>query len=125
MTPNKPGTLAKVLRSLSVAKVNILAIDSSSGHDLNLVRLVTSNTTKARHILEKLGHSVSMNSVLGITILDKPGQLAQIVGSCGKMGININHMYATAAAGDQEALVVLHLSDVEKAERALKLAGML
>jgi hypothetical protein len=41
------------------------------------------------------------------------------------LGININYIYATAAAGDQEALVVLHLSDVENAERAFKQAGLL
>jgi hypothetical protein len=125
MTPNKPGTLAKLLRALSQAKVNVLALDSSSGYDLNLVRLITVNATTTRRILEKLGHNVTQTAVLGITILDRPGQLAKIASICGKLGININYIYATAAAGDQEALVVLHLSDVEKAERALKLAGML
>jgi hypothetical protein len=125
MTPNKPGTLAKVLRSLSQAKINILALDSSSGYDLNLVRLITSDSTKTKRVLEKLGHTVTQTAVLGITIMDRPGQLAKIASCCGKMGVNIDYIYATAAAGDQEALVVLHLSDFEKAKQALKMAGLI
>ena len=125
MTPNKPGTLARVLRALGQAKVNIIGIDQSSGYDLNLLRLITSDTSKAQRALEKIGHTVTRSTVLAVTILDRPGQLAKISSICGKLGININYIYATAAAGDQEALVVLHLSDVEKGERAFKLAGLL
>jgi hypothetical protein len=125
MAPNKPGALAKVLRALSAAKINVLALDQSSGYDLTLVRLITADTKKTRKVLEQLGHEVTQSKVLGVTILDRPGQLAKIAALCGKLKININYIYATAAVGDQEALVILHLTDVEKAEHALKAAGVI
>lgn len=123
MTPNQPGKLSQVLRALSGAKVNLQAIDSSSGYDLNLVRLITSDAPKTKRALEKLGYQVSESAVLAVTILDQPGQLARITGTLGKAKVNIDYMYATAAANDAEALVVLHLSDVATAEKALRAAG--
>jgi hypothetical protein len=51
VTPNKPGKLAEALRAVASARVNLIAIDASSGYDLNMVRLVTSGPQKARKAL--------------------------------------------------------------------------
>ncbi|MEI6083938.1 MAG: ACT domain-containing protein [Verrucomicrobiota bacterium] len=123
MTPNKPGKLSQVLRTLPAAKVNLQAIDSSSGYDLNLVRLITSDATKTKRALEKLGYQVTETAVLAVTIIDQPGQLAKITSALGKAKVNIDYMYATAAANGAEALVVFHLSDSIAGEKALRAAG--
>lgn len=123
MTPNKPGKLSQVLRALSAAKVNLQAIDSSSGYDLNLVRLITSDPVKTKRALEKIGYQVADAAVLAVTILDQPGQLAKITSAFGKAKVNIDYMYATAAATGAEALVVFHLSDSVAGEKALRAAG--
>ena len=123
MTPNKPGKLAQVLNTLTRAKLNLLAIDSSSGYDLNLVRMIASDGKKAKSLLEKLGYSVTETDMLTVTITDRPGQLAKLTTTLGKAGVNIEYMYATAAQMDREALVAIHVSDLVKGERALKSAG--
>src|ERR1017187_3182155 len=92
VTPNAPGKLAGVLRALATSKVNLIAIDSSSGYDLNMVRLVTNNPPKAHKVLEKLGYSATESAVLGVTISDKPGQLAQIAAAISKSRVNIDYM---------------------------------
>ena len=123
MTPNKPGKLAQVLNTLTRAKLNLLAIDSSSGYDLNLVRMIASDGKKAKSLMEKLGYSVTETDMLTVTITDRPGQLAKLTTTLGKAGVNIEYMYATAAQMDREALVAIHVSDLVKGERALKAAG--
>ncbi|MCG3150497.1 MAG: hypothetical protein PCFJNLEI_03983 [Verrucomicrobiae bacterium] len=123
MTPNKPGKLSQVLRALAAAKVNLQAIDSSSGYDLNLVRLITSDAAETRRALEKLDYQVTEAAVLAVSILDQPGQLAKITGAFGKAKVNIDYMYATAAGPGAEALVVFHLSDSAAGEKALRAAG--
>jgi hypothetical protein len=123
MTPNKPGKLAQVLNALAKAKLNLLAIDSSSGYDLNLVRLIASDARKTKSLLAKLGYQVTETAVLAVTITDRPGQLARLTMTLGKAGVNIEYMYATAAQMDREALVAIHISDFAKGERALKAAG--
>ena len=123
MTPNKPGKLAQVLNTLAKAKLNLLALDSSSGYDLNLVRMIASDAKKTRSLLEKLGYQVTETAVLAVTITDRPGQLAKLTTTLGRAGVNIEYMYATAAQMDHEALVAIHVSDRVKGERALKSAG--
>ncbi|HUJ09111.1 MAG TPA: ACT domain-containing protein [Verrucomicrobiae bacterium] len=122
VTPNKPGTLAQVLRSVAQAGVNLIAIDSSSGYDLNMVRLITSDPQATTRVLEKLKYQVAEADVLGVTILDKPGLLAQVAAAFGKAKVNINYMYATAAVSGQEAMVMFQVSDLSRGVRALKAA---
>lgn len=122
VTPNKPGKLAQALRAVAGAKVNLIAIDSSSGYDLNMVRLVTSDTQKTKSALEKLGYQATESDVLGVTIIDQPGLLARLTSVFGKAKVNINYMYATAAVSGHEAMVILQLSDIDKGVRALKAA---
>jgi hypothetical protein len=121
MTPNKPGKLSEVLRVLAAAKVNLQAIDSSSGYDLNLVRLITSDQGRAKKALVKLGYTPTESEVLAVTILDQPGQLAKITAAFGKAKVNIDYMYASAATAD--ALVIFHVSDLPGATRALRALG--
>jgi hypothetical protein len=122
VTPNAPGKLATVLRALAKSKINLIAVDSSSGYDLNMVRLVTNNPPKARKLLGKLGYSATESTVLGVTISDKPGQLAHIAAAFSKARVNIDYIYATAVAYDQPAMVVVHVAEAGAAEKALRAA---
>lgn len=122
VTPNKPGKLAQALQTVANAKVNLIAIDSSSGYDLNMVRLVTNDPSKATKVLGKLGYPATETTVLGVTISDKPGQLARIAAVLSKAHVNIDYMYASAVAYDQPAMVIVHVPDAAAAEKALRAA---
>ena len=113
------------MRALATAKINLQTLNSTSGYDLNLVRLITSDFAKTKRILVKLGYSVTEATVLAVTILDNPGQLAKITGALGKAKINIDYMYATAAVSGSEALVIIHLSDLPAGEKVLRTFGWL
>ena len=123
MTPNKPGKLAAVLNALAKAKINLLALDSSSGYDLNLVRMIASDARKTKVLLAKLGYTATETNVLAVTVTDRPGQLAKLSTTLGRAGVNIEYMYATAAQMDHEALVAIHLSDSNAGEKALRAVG--
>jgi hypothetical protein len=125
VTPNKPGKLAQALQAIATAKINLIALDSSSGYDLNMVRLVTNDPVKAGKVLEKLGYSATESTVLGVTISDKPGQLARIAAVLSKSRVNIDYMYATAVAYDQPAMVIVHVPDAAAAEKALRAAKII
>ena len=125
MMPNKPGKLAQVLRALAKAKLNLLALDSSSGYDLNMVRMISSNPKKTKSLLTTLGYHVTQTTMLAVTITDRPGQLAKLATALGRAGVNIEYMYATAAQMEREALVAIHVSDLAKATKALKAGGWL
>ena len=60
--------------------------------------------------------------MLGISISDQPGQLARIAAIFSKSRVNIDYMYASAVAYDQPAMVIVHVPDVDTAEKALRKA---
>jgi hypothetical protein len=123
MTPNTPGKLSQVLNALAKAGLNLRALDSSSGYDLNMVRMIASDAKKTKAVLTKLGYNVTETTMLAVTITDRPGQLAKITTTLGRAGVNIEYMYATAAQMEHEALVAMHVSDLAKGEHALRAAG--
>jgi hypothetical protein len=123
ITPNRPGELADALRAIAHAKIDVLALDSSAGYDLNLVRLVTNDGRRVKNVLAKLGFAVREADLLGVTLSDKPGQLAAVTAALGKARVNIDYVYGTGNKPGQEALFLFHVSDLKAGERALKAAG--
>ncbi len=124
VTPNKPGKLSQALRAIAQAKINIKALNSSSGYDLNMVRLVTTDPQKTARILEKLGYPVTEAPVLALVLRDKPGELARITGLLGRAKINIDYIYGSTPASGQEAVAIFHPSDIDAAEKVLKSADL-
>ena len=124
VTPNKPGKMARVLGALALARINLIAIDSSSGYDLNLVRLVTSHPAKTKSVMARLGYSATEAAVLAVTVLDKPGQLNAITRTLARAGVNIDYMYGSASEFTHPALVFFHVADPEAAKTALHRAHL-
>ena len=118
--PNRPGTLGEVANALAKAKINLLAIDASGGFEYNIVRLVPDKVPKARAVLRRKGLDVGETKVLCIPAKDQPGALARVADALGDARINIDYLYATAGSSPSEALIVVHVSDVRKAAKALR-----
>ena len=118
--PNRPGTLSEIANALAKAKVNLLAIDASGGFEYNIVRIVPDKVPKARVVLRRKGLDVGETKVLCIPAKDQPGALARVADALGHAKINMDYLYATAGNRESEALIVVHVSDVRKAVKALR-----
>ena len=117
---NKPGTLASLGEALAKAKVNILAFTTEEGQGQNRVRLATDKSAKAKEVLAGLNLQVSESEVVGIVLKNKSGTLASAARKLASADININYSYSGAEEGSKRQLVVLGLSDVKLAIKALK-----
>jgi len=117
---NKPGTLASLGEALAKAKVNILAFTTEEGQGQNRVRLATDKSAKAKEVLAGLNLQVSESEVVGVVLKNKAGTLASVARKLASADININYSYSGAEEGSKRQLVVLGLSDVKGAIKALK-----
>jgi hypothetical protein len=117
---NKPGTLASLGKIMAKAKVNILAFVADEAGEYNRVRLVTDSSAKAKEVFEGLKLPVSEAEVIGIVLKNKPGTLARAARKLASADININYSYSGAKEGSRRQIVVLGVSDVKKAAKALK-----
>lgn len=117
---NKPGTLAEVCMELEKAKINILALTITESVDHSVIRMVLSDTRRARNIFEERGVLALENKVLMIENDNKPGSLGRIAARLAKAKINIEYAYLATSPGSKKGLLILRTEDTKKALRVLQ-----
>ena len=88
---NKPGVLARLCRSFAQHKINLQGISVSDTVDHAVVRLITSDSSAARALLEGAGVLVVETDVLALALPDRPGELGKIAGALAKAKVNIEY----------------------------------
>jgi len=114
---NKPGRLERITGALSAAGINIRAIHVASLGEMGVVKVVVSRPDEAYEALGEFG-AVRKVAVLAVRVPDRPGALHQVTATLSKAGINIENASGFAISGS-EAILILEVSDVGAAERAL------
>lgn len=117
---NRPGALARVCEALANAKINIHALTTSDTVDHTVVRMVVSDPTKALMLLGEAGVLALETEVLMIETASQPGVLARIAERLAKVEVNIEYAYLAGGRGAEKGLIVLRLSNIEKARNALR-----
>ena len=94
---NTPGTLHRVLRTLSAASINILGVSSEGVGGLGFVHLVSDTGIKTLKVLEKAGFHVFRTPVFNVDLANKPGELARLTKALAEKGVNIVQIYGTTS----------------------------
>jgi len=115
-----PGQLGKIGKALGEAKVNITAFVAYGMGGESPIRLQVSSPAKAKKALQGLGVRVTEEDVLRLTVADKPGILGEIGSRLGAANINIDYAYSTVSKGGRKTDVVLGVSDLAGAVKALR-----
>ena len=117
---NQPGTLAAVCDELAAANINILALTISDTVDHSVVRMIVSDTDRALSIFEEHGTLAVENEVLLVEIDNKPGSLSKIAHKLAESDVNIEYAYLATGQKSEQGLMVLRVSDAEKALSVLQ-----
>ncbi len=115
-----PGQLGRIAKALGGAKVNITGFAAYTLGGESPVRLQVSSPAKAKKVLQGLGLRVTEEDVLRLTLTDKPGKLGEVGERLGKANINVDYAFGTVAKGGKKADVVLGVSDLAGATKALR-----
>jgi len=115
-----PGQIGRIAKALGEAKINITAFTAYGTGGESPIRLQVSNPAKAKKILLDLGYRVTEEDVIRLTIADKPGLLGEIGARLGKVGVNVDYGYASVGKGGKKVDVVLGISDLAGAAKALR-----
>ncbi len=115
---NKPGQLANTMKLISSAGVNIRALALADTKDFGVLRVILSDTAKAKEVLSA-EHIVMETEVVAAEMSDEAGALAQILDVLAAAGINVEYLYAFTGSKESSAYVVLRVDDVLHAEAVL------
>lgn len=116
---NRPGTLARMCDTLGASGVNIHAITTSDTVDHTVIRMVVSDYRKALHVFEEHSTLVVEDDVLMVEGANRPGALARICHKLAGARINIEYCYSATKPSAKRGLIILRVSNPEKALRVL------
>lgn len=120
MLENRPGALAEACSELAAKAVNIQAFMAPDVRGTGAVRLVANNPETARKVFEAIGAKFGEEPVLAVRLSDRPGALGRVTRKLAEHNINIEYAYGSIEKGAPKALVILAVSELEKAAGLLK-----
>jgi hypothetical protein len=116
---NVPGQLGRLCRVLVQADVNIRGISVADASDISNIRMVVSNPAAAKKALREAGLSFVCQDVLLVELDDKPGALEVVAMRLGEAGVNVHYVYGTGDGGKEKGIMIMHVSDVDRARHTL------
>ena len=117
---NKPGRLEKITKVLSDEGVNILAINIASSNGFGVIKFIVDKCELAYQKLKQKGFTVSLNEVLAIEMVDRPGGLYEVAQLLSKKRINIENAYVFILESRKRAFLIVEVEDIERAKKLLQ-----
>ncbi|MDH5768429.1 MAG: ACT domain-containing protein [Nitrospirota bacterium] len=117
---NKPGRLEKITKVLADEGVNILAINIASSNGFGVIKFIVDKCELAYQKLKQKGFTVSLNEVLAIEMVDKPGGLYEVAKTLSQKKVNIENAYVFILESRKRAFLIVEVQDIEKAKKLLQ-----
>jgi hypothetical protein len=117
---SKPGVIAQVASVLGEAGVNIKAFSAPEVTGTGKLRLLVADLDGARAALKASKIRFSEETALLLSLENKPGALKEVADLLTKARINIKCGYCTPSREGKRAIVVLTVSNTQKALTILR-----
>ena len=121
---NKPGKLAALTRALAEGGIDIRALSIADTSDFGILRLLVSDTAKAKAILDAGNYAAGITGVTVVAVPDVPGGLARVLTLLADGGVDIEYMYSLIGRGEDRAYMVFRVSDEARLLALLEQDGL-
>lgn len=114
---NKQGQLSGAVKKIAEAGINIRALSIGEAQDFGILRLIVSDTNKAKAVLGE-DTLCKTNDVIAVKMDDNAGALCKVLSVFDAEQIDVEYSYAFTSR-DLGAYVVFRVADVAKGEKVL------
>lgn len=121
---NKAGRLADVTKLLADNNIDIKAATIAEAVDFGILRCIVEDADVAVKILKVHGFIASTTEVLAIVLEDTVGGLDKVLNKLAAAEVNVNYIYSTIKAADDEAVIMMKVDNSEKAIETLQTSGI-
>jgi len=114
---NKPGKIERLSGILGENNINILAINITSMGDFGVLKFIVDKPEDAARLLKKDGFAATLNKVLGVELVDRPGGLNNVAKTLRENGVNVDNAYVFIPNSRKKAMLVIETKDIAKAKK--------
>ena len=116
---NSQDRLYEFTRALADEGINLRALTLVDTGNFGELRVLVSDTSKARQILMKNDIPARVDDVVAVQMEDKPGQLADLLERLMATGIKIKYGYELAGMDSGKAIMIFRFDDNDRAIEVL------
>lgn len=115
---HRSGVLAAICSEMAKKAVNITAI-MAAPNEQGGIRIVAVPHATARSVLDTMKVPYQEEEAIAVRITDRPGALGRTTRKLADHGLNVTYAYGSIVKGEERALVILGVTDVEEAEKVV------
>lgn len=112
---NRAGRLEQVTETLKEHGINITSLSLADTMEYGMLRMIVSDPVKGKKVLKEAGFSAMLTDVIAVKLPHKIGMLHELLKTLTT--VNIEYMYALAT--NENAAMILKISNIEAAQEAL------
>jgi hypothetical protein len=119
---NRPGSLSELMGHLEKAKLRVFALSIAEAGEFGVVRIIIENPAKAAQLLEDAEFNLAKakkNTEVTAILITKENPISKITKIIGEHALNIEYAYSSAVHYEDKFVLILRLSEAEKAEKTL------
>jgi hypothetical protein len=121
---NKRGSLTGLTKILSDSGIDLIALSIADTEQYGILRCIMTDTDKGVQALKDAGYVVRLTDVVAVCVPDRPGGLHSVLELLTDNGISVEYVYSFVRSTGSHALVIFHLSDIEKGLKVLTEHGV-
>lgn len=121
---NRAGELSEITNILYENDIDIRALFIAETTDYGVLRLIVTDTEKAKKALSEKEIITSQVAVTAVSVPDQPGGLGKLLKLLAEKNIDISYMYSVFGQADGQAHMIFRVHDTEKLEETLRENGI-
>ena len=115
--------MQKITQILFQENINILGSVNNDSAEYGIVRMIVSDPEKAKEALSAAGYMTRLTDVLGVEVVDEPGNLNALLVALLESNINIDYIYLSFNRASGTPIMVFHAPDVYETQACLRSKG--
>ncbi len=119
---NKKGRLEEVCQCLAENDINIISVILADTNEYGLLRMIVSDTKKAKSVLTDAGFSAIITEVIAVRFPHKSGTLKTLLEFFNVEELNVEYMYGLSTSST-DAIIIFKTSENQKAVNAISQKG--
>jgi len=121
---NLPGKLAHFTKLLGNHHIDLVSLSLADTTHFGILRAIVAEYEEAVRLISENGYTVKLTDVLAVSVPDRPGGLAHVLGMLSAQNIVVEYLYSFFRNVGDHALIIFRVDKLPEAEKILMDAGI-